>query len=116
MADTSAIANQLLELAKSRAAGAEARVHVALGREANTRFAAGDITTAGDTDVTDISLTLAFGKRHASATTSQIDAASLEALVDRTATMAKLLPEDPEYMPVLGPQTYGPGGNEYDEL
>jgi predicted Zn-dependent protease len=100
---------------KSRASGAEALIALSLGRESNTRFAAGDITTAGDTDVADISLTLAFGKRHASASTTQIDAAALAALVDRTAAMAKLLPEDPEYMPVLGPQTYGPGGNEFDE-
>src|SRR4029079_10703454 len=101
MPDANAVAERLLSLVKTRAAGAEARVNVTLGRDSNTRFAAGEITTAGDTDAPDCLLTLAFGKRHASATTTQTDPASLEALVDRTATMAKLLPEDPEYMPVL---------------
>ena len=114
MADPNAVLERLLALVKSRAPGAEARAQLTLGREANTRFAAGDITTAGDTDVNNLSLTLAFGKRHATATTTQIDPGALAALVDRTASMAKLLPEDPEYVPVLGPQKYEPGPSEFD--
>jgi len=115
MVDLNAVKDQLLALVKKRAAGAEASVALELGREANTRFAAGDITTAGDTDIASVALTLAFGKRHATSTTSQFDPGALESLVDRVSVMAKLLPEDAEYMPVLGPQTYGPGGNQFDE-
>jgi predicted Zn-dependent protease len=115
MADANAVLENLMSLVKSRAPGAEARAQLALGRESNTRFAAGDITTAGDTDVNELSLTLAFGKRHATATTTQSDPSALSALVDRTASMAKLLPEDPEYMAVLGPQSYVRGAGEFDD-
>ena len=115
MADANPVLERLMALVKSRASGAEARAQLTLGREANTRFAAGDITTAGDTDVNELALTLAFGKRHATATTTQTDSNALSALVDRTAAMAKLLPEDPEYVPVLGPQKYEPAANEFDE-
>ncbi len=113
--DLEKLAERAVALVKKHAPEAEARVEVRFGRDRNTRFAVGDITTAGDTDVADVWLTVGVGKRHATASSSEMDPDRLEPLVERSITMAKLTPEDPEHMPVLGPQKYEPSGNEYDE-
>jgi predicted Zn-dependent protease len=115
MPDLDVIAQQLISKVRAKSVSAEVRVNLSFGREGNTRYASGDITTAGDTDVAEVALTVALGKRHATATSSQSDPAALDALVGRTLAMAKLAPEDPENMPVLGPQHYGPGAPEWDD-
>lgn len=99
------IARALLDLVARAAPKAQASVRIEDGRAANVRFAAQDITTAGDTDTSGVALTVAIGLRHATSRTNRTDRASLAALAERTVQMAKLLPEDPERMPVLGPQT-----------
>lgn len=113
--DLAATAARLLKLVKTRAPSAEASVVVRLGRAKNTRFAAGEITTAGDTDVSDVVLSVGIGTKHATATTTETDPNRLEPLVERALAMAKLAPEDPEHMPVLGPQKYAPASVEWDE-
>ena len=55
-----------------------------------------------------------LGRRHAEVTSNQTDDASLAALAKRAAEMAKLAPEDPESMPLLGPQTYGAVADGFD--
>jgi predicted Zn-dependent protease len=115
MADASETAAKLLALAHKRAPNAEARAVVSFGRQGNTRFAAGEITTAGATDIAEIALSVSLGKRHATATTSESSPAALDKLAERTLAMAKLVPEDPEHMPVLGPQSYADAPAVYDE-
>jgi predicted Zn-dependent protease len=111
----SSVADKLLALVKTRAAGAEAFVRINEGRSASIRFASNEITTAVDRDGASISLVVAIGKRHADASTTRTDAASLDALADRTIQMAKLAPEDPEWMGVLGAQATKPVPAAYDE-
>ena len=86
----------------------EARVNLSGGRAGNTRFALNAITTSGDEDTLSITLRTAFGKRHASMSVNQTDDASLETLVEKTEEAARFAPEDSEYVPELGPQTYLP--------
>ncbi|HEY1960019.1 MAG TPA: TldD/PmbA family protein [Polyangiaceae bacterium] len=107
------IADRLLALAAH--AGADATVWVRESREGNVRFAAGEVTTAGESASVDTTLELAFGQRHASATTNQIDDASLRALADRAATLARVAPKDPEHLPPLGPQRYVRNPRAWDE-
>ncbi|MEZ4219321.1 MAG: TldD/PmbA family protein [Polyangiaceae bacterium] len=113
--DGNQLAADLLRRLKSKAPEAEGRVNVSLGRAQNTRFAVGEITTSGDTDATDLALSVAIGKRHASATTTDLRREGLDALVERAVTMAKLAPEDPEYVPVLGAASYPPSPDDYDD-
>src|SRR5690606_13023189 len=47
-----------------------------------------------------------FGKKVGSSSTNELDDASLKKVVARAEEIAKLAPENPEYMPMLGPQTY----------
>src|SRR5512139_1557481 len=86
--------------------GAEAFVAVRSSREGNTRFAVSEISTSADVEQLDITLTVQFGQRSASATTNQADDRSIEDLVGRVVRMARLAPENPELMPVIGPQRY----------
>lgn len=101
------VLGQVLSLAKKVAPDASAFARLDRTDAANTRFARSEITTSGASDDAIVGLELAFGRRHASASTNQLDPASLRTLVERAARLAKLSPEDPEWMPHLGPQKYG---------
>jgi len=88
--------------------GAEAIVAVRGSREGNTRFAVNEITSSGDVDRLAITLTVQLGQRSASATTNQQDDRSIDDLVGGALRMARLAPENPEQMPLLGRQSYAP--------
>ena len=47
-----------------------------------------------------------FGKKQGITTINEYDDASLEKAVRRAEELARLAPENPEYMPLLGQQTY----------
>ena len=84
----------------------EARVNIISSMSGNTRFAGGDITTSGDTDDTQITITSTVDGRRASSTTNLMDDASLKRAVETSEHLAKLSPKDPELVPELGPQQY----------
>lgn len=72
----------------------------------NTRSAVNRITTAGEIENTSVSVTARFGRREASASTNRLDEEGLEAAATAAAEQARLSPENPELMPLLGPQEY----------
>jgi predicted Zn-dependent protease len=84
----------------------QARVNLSSGMEGNTRFAGNQITTAGDSYDVTVTVTSAFGNRVASATTNRVDDEALREVVETSERLARLVPEDPEYMGELEPQTY----------
>lgn len=84
----------------------QARVNLSSSQEGNIRFAVNQVSTAGDTADLTIVVTSAFGKRVASATTNRTDDASLRRVVETSERLARLAPEDPEYLGELGPQEY----------
>jgi len=81
-----------LVLARKRYPDADAQVSVWDGWTANTRFARNEPSTNGDVEETQLDITVAFGKRHANASTNQTDEMSVAAAIDRAATMARLSP------------------------
>jgi predicted Zn-dependent protease len=95
--------------------GAEAIASVRETDAGHVRFAATEITTAGEVSSTETLLVLAFGRRHAQSTTNQVDDASLARLVSRTAELARVAPEDPEWLAPLGPQRYVQNARAWDE-
>lgn len=82
------------------------RVNIDSGIHGFTRCAINRVTTAGTTEDTSVRLTSVFGKRVASISTNRLDDASLERAVRDCEALARISPENPEYMPELGPQKY----------
>jgi predicted Zn-dependent protease len=77
------------------------------GREGgNIRYARNAVSTAGDMSTLTLTIRSTFGKRTGATTINEFDDASLQKAVRRAEELAQLAPEDPEYMPLLGPQTY----------
>ncbi|RZK40675.1 MAG: TldD/PmbA family protein [Hymenobacter sp.] len=72
----------------------------------NVRSARNSISTAGAVDNVALGVTSYFGKRQGVATCNQFDEATLRRCVQRAEEIARLAPESPEYVPLLGPQTY----------
>jgi len=72
----------------------------------NIRYARNAVSTAGDVSRKTLAVSSAFGKKVGFATINEFDDKSLEKVVRRSEELAQLAPENPEYMPVLGPQTY----------
>ncbi|RAJ82038.1 putative Zn-dependent protease [Chitinophaga dinghuensis] len=76
----------------------------------NIRYARNAVSTSGGNLFSQLAVSSAFGKRQGIATINEFDDASLEKVVRRSEELAKLAPENPEFMPYLGPQQYGPSG------
>ena len=93
---------RVLALVAKHEPKAEVRVGAAYDHRTHTRFARNEITTSGDGDDWSLSITVQLGLRSATVTTNQLDSASLDKLVQRTIANAKISPELPETMPVLG--------------
>ncbi|MVN76514.1 TldD/PmbA family protein [Hymenobacter sp. HMF4947] len=74
--------------------------------EGNVRSARNSISTAGAVDNVSLAVTSYFGKKQGVATCNQFDEATLRRCVQRAEEIARLAPDSPEHMPLLGPQTY----------
>jgi len=82
----------------------DARVNLQSATHGNTRFARNQVSTAGDAYDATLTVTTSFGKKVASATTNRFDEESLRGVVQTAERLARLVPEDPEYLGELGPQ------------
>ncbi|MFQ6673584.1 MAG: metallopeptidase TldD-related protein [Fidelibacterota bacterium] len=98
----------IVEKVLSFSSADEVRVNLSGGRSGNTRFALNSVTTSGDEDTLRVYVTSYFGKRHAAASGTEIDDTSLMKIVRTAEESARFSPEDPEYVPELGPQEYLP--------
>lgn len=97
---------RLLEraLSYSKAEACEANIFGARG--GNIRYARNSVSTAGANDDTTLVVQSNFGTRTGTVTLNEFDDASVERGVRRSEELARLAPEDPEFMGVLGPQKY----------
>jgi predicted Zn-dependent protease len=89
-------------------------VSVDSGYQANIRFAANQMSTAGGVVDSQISIESTFGKKHAAVVTNDMSDESLRRAVEQSETLAKLSPDDPETMPGLPQQTYLPVNGYFD--
>src|SRR5688572_1826033 len=102
-------AQVILKKALSHSKADECTVSLNGTEGGNIRYARNAVSTAGDVTSMSLAVTSAFGKKTGTATINEFDDASLEKVVRRAEELAKLAPENPEYMPLLGPQTYQEG-------
>jgi predicted Zn-dependent protease len=76
--------------------------------EGNVRYALNNVSTSGVVNNAELEVRVAYGRRVGTATTNQFDDASLKSVVDRAQELARLAPENPEFMPAIAKQTYRP--------
>jgi predicted Zn-dependent protease len=105
-ATTRQVLAKAIAIAKKTNPKAEAFVTLSSTDTGNTRFAVGEITSSSALETQQLSVTIKLGKRVATAAANQLDDKTLADVVARAGRMAALSPENPEEMPVLGPQTY----------
>ena len=76
--------------------------------DGNIRFALNNVSTSGMVTNAELAVQVAFGKRVGTASINEFDDASLERVVRRAEDLARLAPENPEFMPIIGKQDYTP--------
>lgn len=94
---------------------AEVKVDVWRNAAGNVRFARNEPTTSGESDEISVAISVALGQRQASTSINQTDEKSISQVAARALAMAKLSPEDPERMPLLGKQTYATAPSAHDD-
>ncbi|MCA1856020.1 TldD/PmbA family protein [Massilia oculi] len=99
---TRRIAERVMSLSKAD----ECIVNIEGARIGNIRFARNAVSTAGLSDDTQIQVQVAFGKRQGTATINEFDDKSLEKAVRRAEDLARLAPENPEFMPAIAKTGY----------
>jgi len=99
-------AQKLLKKVLSYTKADECEVNLSGSEGGNIRYARNSVSTAGSASRLSLAVTASFGKKSGTATINEFDDASLAKVVQRAEEVAQLAPENPEYMPLLGPQTY----------
>ncbi|WP_353199469.1 TldD/PmbA family protein [Sandarakinorhabdus sp.] len=84
----------------------ECTAELAGSTEGNIRFARNNVSTSGIVSDTELSVQVAFGKRVGIATINEFDDAALARVVRRAEDLARLAPENPEFVPAVDKQTY----------
>ena len=99
-------ARALLKKALSYSKAEQCEINLNGGDSSNIRYARNSVSTSGGISRNSLVVSSAFGKKVGTATINEFDDASLEKVVRRSEELAQLAPENPEFMPFLGPQTY----------
>ncbi|TKD50255.1 TldD/PmbA family protein [Sphingomonas baiyangensis] len=105
---TEAEARTILEKVVALSTADECTASLTGSTEGNIRFALNNVSTSGVVDNVDLAVRVAFGRRVGSATINEFSDAALARVVQRAEALAKLAPENPEFVPAVGKQTYRP--------
>lgn len=81
-------------------------VNLSGSESGNIRYARNSVSTAGHQSNQTLVVQCSYGKKSGTATIDEFDDASLEKVVKRAEELAKLSPENSEFMEPLGPQVY----------
>jgi predicted Zn-dependent protease len=96
----------IAELILKRSTGEHTLVALHDQHSGTTRFANNQIVQNVDTRRGSLSVTVAFGRRHGKASTTDFSAGAVQETVTRATQIAQLSPDDPEYLPPAEPQQY----------
>ena len=102
--EAKALLDKVLALSKAD----ECTVSLSGSVDGNIRFALNNISTSGIVSNADLAVQSSFGKRVGTATINEFDDAALERVVRRAEELARLAPENPEFMPAVEKQDYTP--------
>jgi len=101
-------AKEILEKALSYSKADECEVSLEDEISGNVRYARNTVTTSGAAETLSLQIQSSLGQRSGSTSINEFDTASLEKAVQRSEELARMAPENPEYMPFLPPQIYQP--------
>lgn len=104
--ETKRICDRVMALSKAD----ECSVTLTGSRTGNIRYARNNVSTAGLVEDTDLVVRVAFGKKEGTATINEFDDKSLEKVVRRAEDLARLAPENPEFMPAAGKHAFKASG------
>jgi predicted Zn-dependent protease len=99
-------ARQILEKILSYSKAEECEANLNGNVSGNIRYARNTVTTSGAQNDATLVVQSSYGKKTGTATINEFDDASLEKAVRRSEELAKLAPENPEYVNFLEPQRY----------
>src|SRR6188768_371589 len=99
-------AHALLKKVLSYSKADQCEVNIGGSDNGNIRYARNAVSTSGLVSQNTLVVSSAYGKKLGTATINEFDDASLEKVVRRAEELAQLAPENPEYVPYLGPQKY----------
>ncbi|MGJ7903434.1 TldD/PmbA family protein [Lysobacter sp. 1R34A] len=103
-AEAKAILDKVMALSKADECTATLTGSIA----GNIRFALNNVSTSGIVSNSNLAVQSAFGNRVGSASINEFDDAALERVVRRAEDLARLAPENPEFMPAIDKQDYKP--------
>ena len=103
---TEAEAKTLLQKVLSYSKADECEANILGEQRGNIRYARNEVSTSGGLINQNLTVQSSFGKKVGTASIDEFDDASLEKCVRRAEELARLAPETPEFVSVLGPQTY----------
>ena len=99
-------ARQVLEKALSFSTADACEINLSGSDSGNIRYARNTVSTSGQRSNQNLVVQSNFGLKSGISTIDEFDDASLEKAVKRSEELARLSPENPEFMAPLGPQTY----------
>ena len=102
--ETKRICDRVMALSKAD----ECNVILSGSRTGNIRYARNNVSTAGLVEDTELVVRVAFGKKEGTATINEFDDKSLEKVVRRAEDLARLAPENPEFMPAASKHAFKP--------
>lgn len=90
-------------------------VSLSTGEESLSRFSENQISQNISKTRFNLTITSYFGTRSASASTTDINPEAIAAAIRRSEELARIAPEDPEWVPLLEPQAYEQRTPAFDE-
>ncbi len=99
-------AKQILEKALSFSTADTCEINLSGSESGNIRYARNTVSTAGHRSNQNMTVQSSYGKKSGVATIDEFDDDSLQKVVKRAEELAKLSPENPEFMEPLEPQEY----------
>lgn len=99
-------ARRILDKTLKYSRAKEASAQLTGGETGNIRFARNSVSTSGVVNNTELMVEARFGKKSGIATINEFSDDALEKVMRRAEELAKLSPDNPEAMPLLGEQKY----------
>jgi len=90
-------------------------VSLSTGEESLSRFSENQISQNISKTVFSLNITSYFGNKSASAAVTEFDEDAIAQTIKRSQELARIAPADPEWMPLLPPQTYDLPAPAFDE-